>query len=152
MVSLLASLSEPRTYPFPPAAKWTLYEMPSRTGGNGYVLGSDKLANNETIGMVSETYGLILRLEPQAFFAQSLREADEKNFGPHEISLTVCSLRSKSRPGTVLIGGGEPMAWVLGKSTSNEAFAHQNFKDPADPRVQIGCLQGSAHAGAVGKV
>jgi len=113
-------------------AKWSLYEMPSREGGNGYILGSDKLANNETIGMVSPTYGLILRLEPQAFFAQGLPEADRKNLGPHEVSLTVCSLRSKNRPGTVLIGGGEPMAWVLGKSMSSEAFAHENTEDLDD--------------------
>lgn len=113
-------------------AKFSLYSMPSREGGNGYILASDKLANNETVAMVSATYGLILRFEPQALFAEGLHEADSKGLGPKDISLTVCSLRSKTRPGTLLIGGGKPMAWVLGKEASSEVFAHENAQDLDD--------------------
>jgi len=113
-------------------AKFSLYSMPSKEGGNGYILASDKLANNETVAMVTATHGLILRLEPQALFAESLHEADLKGLGPKDISLTVCSLRSETRPGTVMIGGGNPMAWVLGKKTSWEVFAHENAHDLDD--------------------
>jgi len=113
-------------------AKFSLYSMPSHGGGYGYVLASNKYDYNQTVAIVEPLRGISAPFEPQAMYAQDLVEADSKNLGPKEISLSVCSLRSKGRPGTVLIGGGNPMAWVLGKSGTWEVFAHQGTDDLDD--------------------